>query len=257
MKLTALLKTAALCACMALPAFSQGVPTVDRTSIAKLVEMLTEARAQLQEQIKQNLTLDEQTQKLLQQIALLEDQIKALRDGLDLAALGIGPDFLKEILPEVTDLTAELDAARRMDWDNLMAGTINGQSTEDFVRGVFLDAGIEPQRVEDMTNSDDPSEARIGSQANTSAFLSAAAESSAEDARESLQRVDTLVQKIPTTKGLKEAIDLNTRVTAELAIALSNVWAMEAAQTVGMGSAGVMDAATAAEEEKFIRLMDE
>lgn len=257
MKITNLLKATALCTCMALPVFAQGVPTVDATSIAKLTAMLTEAKAQLAEQIKQNLALDDQTLKLIEQITLLKDQIAALRDGLTLEALGIGPDFLNDIMPEVTDLAAEIKAARDMDWENLLTGTINGQSAEDYVKGIFLDAGVKPERVEELANSDDPKQARIGAQANTSAFLSAAAESSAEDAGESLERVDELVRKIPTTAGLKEAIDLNTRVTAELAIALSNVWAMEAAQTVGMGSAGVMDAATAADEARFIKLLDE
>lgn len=257
MKLKTFLKATAVCTCMAMPVFAQGVPTKDATSIIKLTAMLTEAKAQLAEQIKQNLVLDEQTKQLLQQIALLEDQIKALRDGLSLSDLGIGPDFLKEIMPEISDLAAEIEAARNMDWENLLSGTINGQDAGDYVKSIFLDAGVEPSRVEELANSDNPTAARIGAQANTSAFLTAAAESSAEDAAQSLQRVDELVQKIPTTAGLKEAIDLNTRVTAELAIALSNVWAMEAAQTVGMGSAGVMDAATAADEEKFIRLLDE
>lgn len=256
MEISTLLKASALCACMAFPAFGQGVPTVDVTSIAKLTAMLTEAKAQLTEQIKQNLVLDEQTRQFLQQINLLDDQIKALRDGLSLADLGIGPNFLKDIMPEITDLAAEIKAARDMDWKNLLTGTINGQPAEDFVRDLFLDAGVTPERVKELANSTNPSQARIGARANTSAFLSAAAEASAGDARRSLERVDELVHKIPTTAGLKEAIDLNTRVTAELAIALSNVWAMEAAQTVGMGSAGIMDAATAADEARFIKLLD-
>ena len=47
------------------------------------------------------------------------------------------------------------------------------------------------------------------------------------------------------------------RVTAELAISLTNIWSMEAAQTVGMGEAGVMDAATAADERKFLKVLGE
>ena len=91
--------------------------------------------------------------------------------------------------------------------------------------------------------------------ANTAAFLSAAAETSSVKASESLERVHELVQEIPDTEGLKEAIDLNTRVTAELSIALANIWNMESAQLMGMGEAGVMDAATAAEEQKFIKVL--
>ncbi|WP_299592924.1 type IV secretion system protein [uncultured Tateyamaria sp.] len=195
-----------------MPANAQGVPTFDVTSIAKLTEMLTEARNQLQEQIRQNFILDEQTRQLLQQINLLEDQINALREGLTLEALGIGPDFLNEIMPGVSDLASNIEAARNMDWENFLEGTVAGMDAEDFVRDVFTGAGVTPERIEELANSDDPSQARIGGRANTSAFLSAAAEASAEDARESLERVDELVRKTQTTTGLKEAIDLNTSV---------------------------------------------
>ncbi|WP_299641194.1 type IV secretion system protein [uncultured Tateyamaria sp.] len=206
------MQAAAVCACLSMPANAQGVPTFDVTSIAKLTEMLTEARNQLQEQIRQNFILDEQTRQLLQQINLLEDQINALREGLTLEALGIGPDFLNEIMPGVSDLASNIEAARNMDWENFLEGTVAGMDAEDFVRDVFTGAGVTPERIEELANSDDPSQARIGGRANTSAFLSAAAEASAEDARESLERVDELVRKTQTTTGLKEAIDLNTSV---------------------------------------------
>jgi len=257
MRLKALLKITAtsLCLALPLPAYSQGVPTVDATSIAKLTAMLAEARSQLQEAIKQNVILDEQTKHMLQQILLLKQQIAALRDGLSLEALGIGPDFLENILPGISDLKTQLTAALDMDWENLLGGEINGQPTESFVAEFFKNAGITPERVEELSNSEDGTQARIGTQANTSAFLSAAAEASAEDAQKSLERVDQLM-RIDTT-NLKQAIDLNTRVTGELAIALANIWSMEAAQTIGMGQAGVMDAATAAEEARFIKLRNE
>jgi type IV secretion system protein VirB5 len=51
---------------------------------------------------------------------------------------------------------------------------------------------------------------------------------------------------------LKDSVDLNTRVTAELAIALVAMWQLEAVQTVGSGQAGVIDAATIAEERRFL-----
>ena len=51
---------------------------------------------------------------------------------------------------------------------------------------------------------------------------------------------------------LKESVDLNTRVTAELAIALVAMWQLEAVQTVGDGTGGVIDAATIAEEQRFM-----
>ena len=108
--------------------------------------------------------------------------------------------------------------------------------------------------MDTLAQSEDQTASRIGQSANVNAFMSVAAESSSEAAKDSLTRLDGLVQKIPDTAGLKEAIDLNTRVTAELGIALANVWSMEAIQTVGQGNMGVMDAATAADEEKYLRM---
>ena len=51
--------------------------------------------------------------------------------------------------------------------------------------------------------------------------------------------------------GLKAAVDLNTRVTAELGIILTQIWRLEAAAGVNGGQLGVVDAATLAEERKF------
>ncbi|MEO1398802.1 MAG: conjugal transfer protein TraF, partial [Pseudomonadota bacterium] len=51
---------------------------------------------------------------------------------------------------------------------------------------------------------------------------------------------------------LKDSVDLNTRVTAELAIALVAMWQLEAVQTVGTGQTGIIDAATIAEEQNFM-----
>ena len=259
MKLTTKVLTIGAVACaLALPAGGQGVPTIDVSSLAKLAQQLTEAKLQLKEQIAQNLKLDEQTRQLFQQITLLQDQIAALRNGLTLADLGVDPDsFLQDILPDFADLTTSVEAARSGDWGRVLAsgdafrggGTVTGH-----VDSTFGKSGLSRDRVDTLAQSEDQTASRIGQSANVNAFMSVAAESSSQAAKDSLIRLDGLVQKIPDTAGLKEALDLNTRVTAELGIALANVWAMEAIQTVGAGEMGVMDAATAADEEKYLRV---
>ena len=259
MKLTTKVLTlgAVVCA-LAVPAGGQGVPTIDVTSLAKLTDQLVEAKLQLKEQIAQNVKLDEQTRQLLEQIMLLQNQIDALRNGLTLAELGVDPDsFLEDILPDFADLTTSVEAARTGDWGRVLAsgdafrggGTVTGH-----VDSTFAKSGLSRDRVDTLASSEDQTASRIGQSANVNAFMSVAAESSSEAAKDSLTRLDGLVQKIPDTAGLKEAIDLNTRVTAELGIALANVWSMEAIQTVGQGNMGVMDAATAADEEKYLRV---
>lgn len=241
---------------------SAQVPTLDLGSIGKLSEQLVEAKLQLQEQITQNLKLDEQTAQLLEQLRVLQQQITALTQGLSLADLGIDPDsFLEDILPDFADLTSAVTAARNGEWDSVLAsgaslgGSGGGsRSVASHVDSTLESAGMSRNQVEELTSSDDPAAARIGQAANIGAFLSVAAESSSQQAKESLARIDGYVQQIPETAGLKEAIDLNTQVTAELGIALANVWSMEAIQTVGAGEMGVMDAATAADEEKYLNV---
>ena len=254
----ALLLSVALAA--PLVAHAQGVPTVDLTSIAKIGEVLTEAKLQVREMIASNLKLDEQILKQIEQIATLQAQLEALRNGLTLEALGIpDPDtFFDDILPDVADLTGGLIAAKGGNYSLMTtSGTVGGQPAAEYVSDFFASVGLEVSTVDALAKSDDAGAARIGTQANTAAFLSAAAETSSVRASESLGRVHELVQAIPETEGLKEAIDLNTRVTAELSIAMANIWNMESAQLMGMGEAGVMDAATAAEEEKFIKVIGE
>jgi type IV secretion system protein VirB5 len=232
---SALLLTAALA--LPLPAAAQGVPTIDLTSIAKIGEVLTEAKLQVREMIASNLKLDEQILKQIEQIATLKAQLDALRNGLTLEALGIpDPDtFFDDILPDVADLTGGLVAAKDGKYSLMTtSGKVGDKPAAQYVSEFFASVGLD-----------------------TATFLSAAAETSTVKASESLERVHELVQEIPNTEGLKEAIDLNTRVTAELSIAMANIWNMESAQLMGMGEAGVMDAATAAEEEKFIKVIGE
>jgi type IV secretion system protein VirB5 len=242
------------------PAVAQGVPTVDVTSIAKIGEVLTEAKLQVKEMIASNLKLDEQILKQIEQLATLKAQLDALRNGLTLEALGIpDPDtFFDDILPDVADLTGGLVAAKGGDYALMTSsGKVGEKPAGQYVSDFFASAGLDVKTVDTLAKSEDAGAARIGTQANTAAFLSAAAETASVKASESLERVHDLVQEIPRTEGLKEAIDLNTRVTAELSIAMANIWNMESAQLMGLGEAGVMDAATAAEEEKFIKVIGE
>ncbi len=256
------LRALLVCTALALAptAQAQGVPTVDLTSIAKIGQVLTEAKLQVKEMIASNLKLDEQILKQIEQIATLKAQLDALKNGLSLADLGI-PDmntFFDDILPDVADLTGGLIAAKGGSYALMTtSGKVGGKPAAQYVSEFFGSAGLDVATVDTLAKSEDAGAARIGTQANTAAFLSAAAETSAVKATESLGRVNDLVKEIPDTEGLKEAVDLNTRVTAELSIALANIWNMESAQLMGMGEAGVMDAATAAEEQKFIKVLGE
>ena len=237
-------------------AVAQGVPTVDVKNIAQVLQMLTEAKLQLKEQILQNVKLDEQTLKLLEQIKVLQQQYAALTDGLTLQALNIDPKtFLADVLPTWGDLTTSLTSAQSGNWASVTSsGKVGSTPAGTFVDDLFTSAGLSTATVDALTQSTDPGAARIGTAANTNAFLSVAAQESAQGASDSLTRLDGFAKQIETTANLKQAIDLNTAATVELGVALANIWAAESVQIVGMGQAGIMDAATAAEEEKFLKV---
>lgn len=235
---------------------AQGVPTTDVKNLAQFVQMLTEAKAQLKEMILQNVKLDDQTLKLIQQIQTLKAQYDALTKGLSLAQLNIDPKtFLQDILPTWGDLTTSLANAQSGNWSSVTSsGQVGSKSTATFVDDLFASAGLTSADVAALTGSTDASAARIGTSANTNAFLSVAAQGSAQAASASLARLDGFAQQIQTTTNLKEALDLNTAATVELGVALAGIWAAESVQIVGQGQAGIMDAATAAEEEKFLKV---
>lgn len=233
-----------------------GVPTIDVTTITQISELIAEAKLQLKEMLTANIKLDTQIENMVQQVATLKQQYEALTKGLTLADLGLDPDsLLEEFLPEIGTLSSSIDAAKSGDWSSVLSsGKVGGVSTTTRVNGIFDSMGLKKSDVDTLTSSDDVKEKRIGTAANTAAFLSVAAESSQEESKKSLERLTDYSVKVGETQTLKESIDLNTLATIELGNALANIWSMETVQTVGQGEMGVMDAATAADEAKFLKV---
>lgn len=238
---------------MTTPAFAQGVPVVDTQNIAQNIQ-------QLRQMIEDELLQNEQLVQLREQLRTLTDQLAQLQETY--AAL----TRLAE-LPEViaTEMEAELNGILDQEFGDIQA-TIQAIRTGDFsglsgssageietqMDRVLADLGFDEDTLSEMATSGNAGAERIATQATTGALVSAAAQNSYEDAGQSLERVDRLVGLIDDMDELKESVDLNTRVTAELAIALVAMWQLEAVQTVGDGTGGVIDAATIAEEQNFM-----
>ena len=235
------------------PAYAQGVPVVDTQNIAQNIQ-------QLRQMIEDELLQNEQLLQLREQLTTLTDQLAQLQETY--AAL----TRLAE-LPEViaTEMEAELNGILDQEFGDIQA-TIQAIRTGDFsglsgsgageietqMDRVLADLGFEEETLSEMATSGNAGAERIATQATTGALVSAAAQNSYEDAGQSLERVDRLVGLIDDMDELKESVDLNTRVTAELAIALVAMWQLEAVRTVGDGTGGVIDAATIAEEQNFM-----
>lgn len=237
-------------------AAAQGVPTHDPRSLVELVALLNSSQDELAQSIRTNGILDDQTRQLIQQLAELEQVVSSLTEGFDLDALlaGLNLDDLLGGLG-LGNLQEQLASARSGDWGAVFSsGTVGGSPAGQVVAGIYESAGLSQETVDGLTGSDQPESRRVGTQAATGAFTSAAAENAIEQSSASLERTAMLIGQIEDATNLKQAIDLNTRVTGELVIALINQANMEAIQTVSMGQAGVIDAATIADDEKFLSL---
>ncbi|WP_258094902.1 type IV secretion system protein [Salipiger pentaromativorans] len=235
------------------PALAQGVPVVDTQNIAQNIQQL---RQMIEDEILQN----EQLVQLREQLATLTEQLAELQRTYEaLTRLAELPEIIRTQMEdelnglldqEFGDIIATIQAIKTGDFSGLTgSGAVEIETQMD---RVLADLGFDEDTLSEMARSGNPGAVRVATQATTGALVSAAAQNSYEDAGQSLERVDRLVGLIDDMDELKESVDLNTRVTAELAIALVAMWQLEAIQTVGDGTGGVIDAATIAEEQRFM-----
>ena len=235
------------------PAHAQGVPVVDTQNIAQNIQQL---RQMLEDEILQN----EQLTELREQLTTLTDQLTELqRTYAALTRIAELPEIIRTEMEdelnglldqEFGDILATIEAIKTGDFSGLSGS--GSDEIETQMDRVLADLGFDEDTLSEMARSGNPSANRLATQATTGALVSAAAQNSYDDAGQSLERVDRLVGLIDDMDELKESVDLNTRVTAELAIALVALWQLEAVQTVGDGTGGVIDAATIAEEQRFM-----
>ena len=235
------------------PAFAQGVPVVDTQNIAQNIQQL---RQMIEDELLQNeqlLQLREQLTTLTDQLAQLQETYAALTRLAELPEIIATEmeDELNGLLDqEFGDIQATIAAIRTGDFSGLSGSGASEIETQ--MDRVLADLGFDEDTLSEMASSGNAGAERIATQATTGALVSAAAQNSYDDAGQSLERVERLVGLIDDMDELKESVDLNTRVTAELAIALVAMWQLEAVQTVGDGTGGVIDAATIAEEQNFM-----
>jgi len=232
---------------------AQGVPVVDTQNIAQNIQQL---RQMIEDEILQN----EQLAQLREQLTTLTNQLGELQRTYEaLTRLAELPEIIQTEMEdelnglldqEFGDIQATIEAIKTGDFSGL-SGSGAGEIETQMDR-VLADLGFDEDTLSEMANSGNAGANRVATQATTGALVSATAQNSYDDAGQSLERVDRLVGLIDDMDELKESVDLNTRVTAELAIALAAMWQLEAVQTVGDGTSGVIDAATLAEEQRFM-----
>ena len=236
------------------PGHAQGVPVVDTQNIAQNIQQL---RQMIEDEVLQN----EQLVQLREQLSTLTDQLAELQRTYEaLTRLAELPEIIRSEMEdelnglldqEFGDIQATIRAIRTGDFSGLSGSGASEIETQ--MDRVLADLGFDEDTLSELARSGNAGAERVATQATTGALVSAAAQNSYDDAGQSLKRVERLVGLIDDMDEMKESVDLNTRVTAELAIALVAMWQLEAVRTVGDGTGGVIDAATIAEEQRYMK----
>ena len=232
---------------------AQGVPTFDTAAFAQLVSQVEHMARDYTAQLEQLATLRTQLETELSQLTNLEGQLAALLEGAGLGDLLVSLEELDRLRGVFDDPLGDLEAIARGDYAGAFRGPRAG-AAEGALRGVLEGAGFDEPTMAGLAASPEPADNRVAEAAGASGLLSVAAQQSHAEAGESLGRLQGMVGAIDGASGLKEAVDLNTRVTAELGIILTQIWMLEAAEGVSAGQLGVVDASTLAAERKFRRM---
>ena len=240
----------ALCFGLASGASAQGVPTVDTQNIAQEIRQLQQMLEDfgIQSDIFENAL--EQLDMLQQQFDQLQSMYASLTGPREILGLLMDGDLDQLLEAKFEDIPGLIRGIQQGDWSNLLGGTAGPMRTQ--MQQALASAGFDEDTLREIATSGNPGAEGIATRATTGAVLSAAAQNSHEEAAQSLARVERLVAMIPDMEDLKASMDHNTRVTAELAIAMTRMWELEAIQTIGAGNAGVVDAATIAEERRYM-----
>ena len=240
----------ALCLSLASGASAQGVPTVDTQNIAQEIRQLQQMLEDfgIQSDIFENAL--EQLDMLQQQFDQLQSIYASLTGPREILGLIMGGELDQLLEDKFEDIPGLIRGIQQGDWSNLLGVTAGPMRTQ--MQQALASAGFDEDSLREIATSGNPGAEGIATRATTGAVLSAAAQNSHQEAAQSLARVERLVAMIPDMDDLKASMDHNTRVTAELAIAMTRMWELEAIQTIGAGNAGVADAATIAQERRYL-----
>lgn len=228
---------------------AQGVPVIDSRNLAENLRQIAHMAKDLGVQNEQLDALIEQVALAEKELAKLEEVYDALSGKTDIVELLMGGDLDAVLGQEFTDFRLTMNAVRRGDLSSL---TGNGSPyVHKTIQEVLDDHGFSKEAMAEVETNGTDEQKLVTGKAASSAVMSGAAQNSYKEAGLSLDRIEQLVDKTADFDTLKESLDHNTRVTAELGVALIKLWELEAVQVVGDSSVGVADAATIASEQQF------
>ena len=231
-------------------AFAQGVPTIDTKNTLqtiKQLEVLLEdvgIQGDLLNKATEQLT---KLQEQLDQLNGLRSKLEGVRSIVDMA-MGDGLDSI--LNGNLHNVISTFKGVSKGDLSGFTDGKSSAMSAS--VTSVLESAGLPQSTVTAMANSGVPGAERTAAQAASGAVLAATAEQTYKETGVAMQRVEKLVIMSKESTDMKEAVDLNTRMLAELATLLARNLEMSAVAGAYTGQAGVMEAAAIAQERAYM-----
>ena len=250
----------ATCLCLALTGstlLAQGVPVIDGTNLAKNIEQLQAALRDAENQIAQIEELKKQVENGIAQLTNLEGILGSISGLNEIAGLYNSVEDLRSRAAKITDLSGFQEAIAIGDFDSLLDSLLDGNVTmgdkmaSEYMRDTLQSAGLSSDVLAGLSSSENPQDKRIADTAAASATAMGMAQLSYEEAAQSLERIDGLVEEIGNQTQLKDSIDLNTRMAAETNYMLGQMWRLNAAAGLAAGQTGVNWAAEQAKEKSF------
>lgn len=234
---------------------AQGVPTIDAKNTLQTIKQLEVLLDDLgvQEGILGNAV--EQLSKLQEQLTQLNSIYSRLEGVRNIVDMAMGDGLDSVLNGNLSNVISTFRGATTGDF----SGLTSGKSTEmtKTIESVLNNAGIPQSTVTAMANSGVAGAERTAAQAASGAVLAASAEQTYKETGVAMQRVEKLIVMSKESEDVKESIDMNTRMLAELASLLARNLEMSAISGAYTGQAGVMEAAAIAQERQYMTFSNE
>ena len=218
MKLKNLLKSSFLIAALtfAAPVHSQGVPTIDTTSIAQLIQQVTTLQNQYETQLNQFAQLQEQ-------YALLTQQYEAISGLTELDMSSILPAFDVD-MPNI-DVSGAINNAK----DGVFSGDL----------GALIENTLSTFSIPNLSDAanDDLEKTRVAAQlASVAASAIALGETGLTQAGEVADRATRMADGVGSQDTLKQAVDYNSAIQAEIAQNQARIIQLLSVQALNSGT---------------------
>lgn len=243
---------------IAMPAATsaQGIPVFDATAFTKDIETLQQHVMDFQKQVEQLEQMKQQYEAQIKQLTNLEGILGSMTGINDIANLFNSVKDIAARAEKIADLSDFSRAIRLGSEIDIAAlfknnGTVGAKWNAYQVNETLKATGLSIERLGQMTASGRPEQQAVASQAAANATAIAAADIAYDEARSSLERVDGLVDAIGGQGTIKESVDLNTRMAAEVAYMMGQMWRLNAANAMATGQNGVNLAAEIARQQAF------